>query len=82
MYQFYYRILRPQILENVEKCQLCGKVTEKLYLTRIYNHRQFPQLYYAKNNLIPLCQKCNSMMNAMEYKFPMSKAYFFTRFLQ
>lgn len=50
------------------KCRLC-KGTEGLNVAHIFARRRFPELKYAMNNMVLLCNLCNFRHGARLMKF-------------
>ena len=60
-YKKYRRKTRPTLIEEYRgKCAHCLNSTDGLYLQRIY--QGYTGIYYAKQNMIPLCKSCFSRL--------------------
>ena len=62
--KWYRYRTRPRVMKYYsQKCAHCLQPTKTLYLQRINRN---PHLYYAANNMVPLCLKCHREL--LKYK--------------
>lgn len=65
-----WREWRNGILERDDSiCQLCGETEGRLHAHHILPKRDYPELLYAINNGVILCQDCHAEVHFKEYDY-------------